>query len=144
MLPYSRANALHEAYMAYLQAIDDRCKEHGVEVYIVYSVSGSAGFLYESVIYWPDEVPALHRSVTPEEVLAAAPATEPNPDGRALVEEIRKASIELFYEHGCIHFQIGRAYPYTRDRNAAAVQILKSIRTSVDPQAMINPEALGL
>ncbi|MFK7954593.1 MAG: FAD-binding oxidoreductase [Lysobacterales bacterium] len=144
VVPYSGAVALHEAYNSYLKSIAERCESHGVEVYIVYTVSGPAGFLYECVIYWPDELAELHRSVTDDQILSSTPKAEPNPEGRALVEEIRLATIELFHEHGCIHFQIGRAYPFVRGRNGAALKLLKDLRSSVDPKGTINPKALGL
>ncbi len=144
VLPYSGAVALHQDYRAYLKSIADRCSKARVEVYTIFSVSGPAGFLYECVIYWPDELPEFHREITPEQILASTPAPTANPEGRALVEEIRLATIELFHRHGCIHFQIGRAYPYARDRNPAALKLLRDLRQSVDPNHSINPEALGL
>jgi D-lactate dehydrogenase (cytochrome) len=48
------------------------------------------------------------------------------------------------YAHGAAHLQIGRAYPYTRERDAAALALLRGIKTATDPQALLNPGALGL
>ena len=82
--------------------------------------------------------------LAPAEILAAAPEPESNEQGRALVEEIRLATADLFYQHGCVHFQIGRAYPFARDRNPAALSLLTEVRRSVDPHGLINPGALGV
>lgn len=144
VVPYSRAVELHNDYQQYLNSIKDQCDATGVEVYIVYATCGPAGFLYECVIYWPDSWPDLHKQVMPAEILAAAPEPEPNERGRALVEEIRLATTDLFYQHGCVHFQIGRAYPFARDRNPAALSLLTEVRRSVDPDGLINPGALGV
>lgn len=144
VVPYSKAVGLHDDYQQYLSSIKDRCDACRVEVYIVYATCGPAGFLYECVIYWPDSWPDLHKKVMPAEMLAAAPEPESNQAGRALVEEIRLATTDLFYQHGCVHFQIGRAYPFARDRNAAALSLLTEVRRSVDPHGLVNPGALGV
>lgn len=144
VVPYSKAVALHTDYQRYLADIKNQCEAHGVEVYIVYATCGPAGFLYECVIYWPDSWPELHQQVMPEAMLKAAPEPAPNEKGRELVEEIRLATTEIFYQHGCVHFQIGRAYPFARDRNAAALTLLKNVRQAVDPRGVVNPGALGV
>ncbi len=144
VVPYSSADPLHNEYRAYIDSIQDRCSQHGVEVYIVYATTGSAGFLYECVIYWPDHWPQLHQKHTADEILSAVDEPEDNPEGRALVEEIRRETIEIFYRHGAIHFQIGRAYPFARDRNPAALKLLTDLRDGLDPNRLINPGALGL
>ncbi|WP_446831769.1 FAD-binding oxidoreductase [Candidatus Foliamicus sp.] len=144
IVPFSGAEALHEEYLQYMQGVRGECREKGVQAFIVYSVSGSGGFLYEVVIYWQDEWLAFHHHHLAEALQKTAREPSPNPEGRALVERIRVALIELMYKHGAAHLQIGRAYPYARDRNTAAIDVLKSVKQQVDPLGLINPGALGI
>jgi D-lactate dehydrogenase (cytochrome) len=115
-----------------------------VRVYVVYATCGASAFLFEPVIYWKDAWPALHRHTMPTAMLAAW--TEPPPDeaARQLVERLRVEIIDLMYAHGAAHLQIGRAYPYTRERDAAALELLRTLKAATDPQALLNPGALGL
>jgi len=52
--------------------------------------------------------------------------------------------IDLAFEHGGIHLQIGKVYPYLRERDENAVAILKDIKRRMDPEGLLNPGALGL
>jgi FAD/FMN-containing dehydrogenase len=45
---------------------------------------------------------------------------------------------------GCAHFQIGRGYPYLRSRDEAAVDLLETIKSVLDPTGALNPGGLGL
>ena len=129
VIPYSKAGALHSDYMQYLESIRAECDALGVEVYIVYATTGRNGFLYECVIYWPDEWLASHRDTLTDEQKAMFSEPAPNAAARDKVEEIRQRTVEIFYEHGCVHFQIGRAYPYARDRDAGGPAVARE-RTS--------------
>ena len=144
IVPFSGAVGLHEEYLQYLDGLRGECEEKGVQAFVVYSSSGKAGFLWEVVIYWEDEWLAFHRRYLPEEMSAAAKEGRANPEGRALVERMRVDLIELMYRHGAVHLQIGRAYPYARDRDAGALQLLRSVKRQVDPAGLINPGALGI
>ena len=144
IVPYSRATSLHDEVESYLERMREECAQKRVMVYLVYSTSGRAGFLYENVIYWEDEWLAYHRHYLTEEMRSMFKESRPNPEGRALVERIRLELIEIMYRHGSTHLQIGRAYPYARDRNPAALQLLRSLKKQVDPTGLINPGALGI
>ena len=144
IVPFSSAAGLHQEYQQYLEGIRRECEEKRVQAFVVYSTSGKAGFLWEVVIYWEDEWLSFHRRYLPEEMQGAASEGPPNPEGRELVERMRLELIELMYRHGAAHLQIGRAYPYARDRDPGALQLLRSVKQQVDPKALINPGALGI
>ena len=144
IVPFSNAVGLHEEYLQYLAALREECEEKGVDAYVVYSVSGKAAFLWEVVIYWDDEWLSFHRRYLPDEVRGDVSEGEANPDGRELVERMRVDLIELMYRHGAAHLQIGRAYPYARDRDPGALELLRSVKRQVDPEGLINPGALGI
>ena len=44
-------------------------------------------------------------------------------------------------EHGGIHFQIGRWYPYTRDRDEAFLKLLRELKGQVDPKGICESPA---
>ncbi|MEM1261294.1 MAG: FAD-binding oxidoreductase [Pseudomonadota bacterium] len=144
VIPYSQATALNTAYCDYIDEIRPVCEQLGIDVYIVYATTGRNGFLYECVIYWSDEWLDSHQATLTDEQRAMMSEPTANPDAREMVEQIRLRSIEIFYEHGCTHYQIGRAYPYTRDRDPGALRLLRAIRNEIDPNNTINPGALGL
>jgi len=50
----------------------------------------------------------------------------------------------VFSRHKAAHFQVGRAYPYRRDRDPASFALLEAIKQAVDPDNRVNPGALGL
>ncbi len=70
--------------------------------------------------------------------------SEPRPAAREAVEDLRLKIIDVMDAHGGIHFQIGRWYPYTRDRDDTFLNLLRELKTQVDPKGILNPGALGL
>jgi D-lactate dehydrogenase (cytochrome) len=144
IFPPSGVLAFHQAMMALRQAWQPRLDAHGVLLPVVYATIGRGAFLYEPVIYWPDDWPELHSQVMPPGMLATLRPSDPNPAARALVEELRVSIIELMFRHGAAHLQIGRAYPYLRERNAPFVQLLRDIKRELDPRHLMNPGVLGL
>ncbi len=144
IVPFSRAVGLHEEYLQYLAELREECDEKRVDAYVVYSVSGKAAFLWEVVIYWDDEWLSFHRRYLPDEVRGVLSEGRANPEGRELVERMRLELIELMYRHGAAHLQIGRAYPYARDRDPGALKLLRTVKRQVDPLGLINPGALGI
>jgi FAD/FMN-containing dehydrogenase len=102
------------------------------------------GLLYEPVFYWEDSHSTFHRKETPPEMLATMRSFPDNPEGRAVVQQVRDAMVELMYAHGAVHLQIGKAYPYVRERDGAFMGLLSAIKSQIDPQGLINPGALGL
>lgn len=144
IFPHSTVGAFNQAFEAWLRAQASALEQHDVRVYVVYATSGPSSFLFEPVIYWKDSWPALHRGTMPPAMLSAWTEPPPNPAARELVERLRVEIIDLMYAHGAAHLQIGRAYPYARERDPAALALLQQVKASADPQSLFNPGALGL
>lgn len=140
----SRVDAFHAALQAWLATQGDACERVGIKVYTVFAMCGPSGFLYEPVIYWPDEWPALHREVMPASALQAWREPPANLPARERVEQMRVAIVDLMRQHGASHLQIGRAYPYSQQRDPAFLGLLTALKREVDPRGLINPGALGL
>jgi FAD/FMN-containing dehydrogenase len=134
-------NAAFDRWHQQRRAELERCD---VRVYVVYATCGPSAMLYEPVIYWRDSWPALHRRTMPEAMLQAWREPAPNPAARELVEQLRVELIDLMYQHGAAHLQIGRAYPYARERDPAALALLAAVKAETDPSSLLNPRALGL
>jgi D-lactate dehydrogenase (cytochrome) len=144
IFPHSAATAFNAAFEAWQRERQPLLEQHDVRVYVVYATCGPSGFLYEPVIYWKDEWPSLHRRTMPQAMLDGWREPAADPAARQLVERLRVELIELMYAHGAAHLQIGRAYPFARERDAAALLLLQRIKATTDPQALLNPGALGL
>jgi D-lactate dehydrogenase (cytochrome) len=144
IFPPSAVLNFHRAVSELRARQETRLEALGILLPVVYATVGRNGFLYEPVIYWPDTWPALHRRVMPEAVLARMQSGESNLEVRAAVEELRTSLIELMYAHGAVHLQIGRAYPYLRERDDAFEALLRGIKRELDPRNLMNPGVLGL
>jgi len=129
-----------ELYASYA----DKMERHKVEKAAMFTSISTNGFLYEPVFYWEDDRTIFHQRYLPQEYLAMLPEYAANPDGRALVAEMRGKIQDLFSETGAVHMQVGKSYPYLRNRQDEAVQILKDVKKHLDPDGLMNPGALGL
>ena len=144
ILPNSRIAAFREAYLAYLERQSEAMRAARVEVVETYSSLGRNGFLYEPVWYWEDSLSLFHERVSPPAMLESLPRFEENLSGRELVETMKTDIIDIMFECGAVHLQIGRVYPYLRDRDPRTTALLRSLRDELDGERLINPGTLGL
>jgi hypothetical protein len=144
LLPFSRAvpfrRDLEQLYAGYAE----RMKQHKVEYGAMFLTVSTNAFLYEPVFYWEEARNACSERMVPADYLSQLPVYPPNPEGSALVAEMKQAIIDLMHRHGAAHFQIGKLYPYLQDRNPAAEKLLRDIKRAIDPERRLNPGALGL
>lgn len=144
IIPYSRIDAFREAYLAYLEKQSRAMKDARVEVVETYASLGRNGFLYEPVWYWEDSLSLFHERVAPQDMLKGLPRFEENLAARELVETMKKDIIDIMFEFGAAHLQIGRVYPYLRERDAQSTALLRAARDQLDSSGLINPGTLGL
>lgn len=144
IFPHSAIGAFDDAFESWHRMWRPELERRDMRIFVVYATCGPSAFLYEPVIYWKDAWPALHRRTMPQAVLAAWREPPPDPAARDVVEQLRVELIELMYAHGAAHLQIGRAYPFARERDEAALSVLRGIKALTDPLGLLNPGALGL
>ncbi|MCC5867445.1 MAG: FAD-binding oxidoreductase [Gammaproteobacteria bacterium] len=144
LLPFSRAVPFRRDLEQLYARHENSMREHKIQYGAMFLSVSTNAFLYEPVFYWEDERNACIDRMVPADYLAQLPTYPPNPQGRALVAEMKQEIIDLMHQHGAAHFQIGKLYPYLADRNAAAVKLLRDIKAAVDPKQGMNPGALGL
>ncbi|MGI9291812.1 MAG: FAD-binding oxidoreductase [Gammaproteobacteria bacterium] len=144
IMPFSKLNAFHARLNKLYEEYAERMEQHSVEKAAMFTSISTNGFLYEPVFYWEDDRTPFHKRYLPQEYLDVLPEYPPNPEGRALVAEMKSRINDIFREFGATHMQIGKSYPYMRDRQANAGDLLKTIKKQLDPDGLMNPGGLGL
>ncbi|NKB44719.1 MAG: FAD-binding protein [Alphaproteobacteria bacterium] len=144
ILPFSRVAEFQEKLSALHSRYQEQMDTHKIITASMFTTLATNGFLYEPVFYWEDSREPFHDRHTDPEMLKKLTDFPTNMDGRALVEEMKKGIIDCFYSCGGTHMQIGKVYPYTRERDAGAMAMVKMLKTHVDPKGLMNPGALGL
>jgi len=114
--------------------------EHG---YLMSTVSNHA-FLLEPCLYWPDSRTPFHTGVLSRQLLDKLPEHPDSPEARREVESLRHAIADKLHELGATCFQVGKVYPYSRNRDPAQWQLLKTLKAALDGKSLVNPGALGL
>lgn len=142
LLPHSQVDAFHAAFTDYVASKRDEMAAKKATIGAMFSSIGSGIFLYEPALYWQDELTEYHHRMMEPGYLAGLPRYPANPAGAALVEEVRNHIIDLMHAHGAAHFQVGKLYPYNRDRDPGALALLCAIKAELDPDGLLNPGAL--
>ena len=144
IFPFSQVAPFHEALGEFLGRHSTEMERNKMRAVTVYASTSTNGFLYEPVFQWYDVPGVFHRRHTPSDIIRNADRNEPNPSARLLARELKDRVVDLMFEYGGVHLQIGKMYPYLADRNPAQVRLLRELKNAVDPRNLINPGALGL
>lgn len=144
ILPFSKVEEFKTKIDALYDRYSDKMAQHKIVKASMFTTIATNAFLFEPVFYWDDSRAAFIDRHTDPEVLKAIKTFEPNIEGRKIVSEMKQGIIDCIYECGGTHMQIGKAYPYTRERDEGALNVVKSLKAHVDPKGLMNPGALGL
>ena len=144
ILPHSACAAFHLELKAFFNRHQQKMDELGIWYGGMFATIGSSGFLYELALYWPDEITAYHRQIIPDDYLANLPTYPANPKARQLVDQLKQDLIALYSKHQAINFQLGKAYPYASRLQASSLSLMKALKQTVDPGAVIAPGNLEL
>ncbi len=140
IVPWSAAAGLDTAMSALIARHAVACAAVKLTIGTSFFGVARSGLLYEPVLYWPDARLLSHERMTGD----ALPRHPANPAAAALVSSISAEMIEVFHAAGATHLQIGRLYPWQRQRDAGAMALITAIKAEIDPKGLINPGALGL
>ena len=111
----------------------------------MFETVGTAGFLYEIAIYWPDVRTVYHEQMLEKDFLAKLPSYPGEPRGARLRREAEdRPGRAVHAKFGAAHFQLGRAYPLRPELDRQADALLVAIKAQLDPRNLMNPGALGL
>lgn len=144
ILPHKNVLPFHDALSAFYQARKSDMDRLGVWHGSMFNPVGSAGFLYEIALYWPDARTQYHDQMLGSEYLESLTAYPANTEVQDYVDQLKNDLVALYAEHGSAHFQIGRAYPYRARLDAQADDLIVAIKARLDPDGLMNPGALGL
>lgn len=144
VLPFSKVLQHHADFEALLAEYRERMQRHRVQLTRMLMFFSSNAFIYEPTFLWEDERTIYHRRVYPPELLARVPEHPANPQGRALVLELKKRIQELCVKNGASHMQVGKDYPWLATRQPAVRELVRSLKRLLDPDGLMNPGALGL
>ncbi len=144
ILPFSSVLQHHADFEALVAEYKDRMVEHKVALTRMLMTFSTNAFIYEPTFLWEDEQTIYHKRVFPAKVLPSKPVHPANPQGRALLKEIKGRIQALCIKNGASHFQVGKDYPYMQTRKPAVAELVRGLKQLVDPQNLMNPGALGL
>jgi FAD/FMN-containing dehydrogenase len=141
---HSDARALIAAFDAMIAPHLPEMAVKGVTLTRLASALGNHSFSFEPVFHWRDAwLPAHRHALSPARAeTLAEPAA--NPDARALVDGLRRETVELFRRLGAASNQIGRTYPYLDALSPAPAALLRGAKRMLDPACLMNPGVLGL
>ena len=100
--------------------------------------------IFEPAFYYPDALTAFHlRNLQPEDAerYGSLPAV---PGATAAVTGMLRDLAQIFMEHGAVHQQLGKFYPYRESLHPDTWALLEGIKQLVDPDRLMNPGNLGL
>jgi FAD/FMN-containing dehydrogenase len=116
--------------------------DHGVSFTRLASALSNHCFSFEPVFHWQDSWLPIHRAVADPAHLRQYNEPPPNPEGRALVDQLRRETVNLFRDFGAASNQIGRVYPYFSALAPEPASLLLAVKRHLDPRGLMNPGVL--
>lgn len=142
--PLSTAIPAAAATEAFLEKKKPILEKWGIRTSYLTCFSG-AEFVIEPSFYWRDELGAFRLSLIEPEFADKWKVHGPELDKRRVVLELRDELRDLFDALGGLHLQIGKYYPYfSMMENEALPRVLEGFKSSLDPNRLMNPGALGM
>jgi len=144
IVPFSRLLQHHADFEAMVDEYRERMEEYGVQLTRMLMAFSSNAFIYEPTFLWNDSQTIYHRTMYPQQLLPDVPTHPDNPEGRALVKEIKQRIQDICTKNGTCHMQIGKDYPYLDTRKPETAGLVRQLKAVMDPNGLMNPGALGL
>jgi FAD/FMN-containing dehydrogenase len=144
IIAFSRLLQHHADFEAMLDEYRERMEAAGVQLTRMLMFFSTNAFIYEPTFLWEDSQTIYHKKVYPAKLLPDVQTHPDNPEGRALVKEIKQRIQELCIKNGACHMQIGKDYPYLETRKPEMAGLVRNLKRTLDPNGLMNPGALGL
>ncbi|QIG53587.1 FAD-binding oxidoreductase [Altererythrobacter sp. BO-6] len=144
LLPHGKAQDCYNAINALFDRHRDEMERLGIHIGTLVANVGGQGVIIEPCIYWPDASNPLIRDTVEDSHLKRLPKLAANAESWALTQKLKRALVDLFFEHKAVHFQIGRTYRYRESLDPAANALLQLLKRQLDPKGLMNPGSLGL
>jgi glycolate oxidase len=143
-LPHSRVAEFDAAVNAFFGARASEMTRLGVWRGGMFMTVGSTAFLYEVALYWPGAPSAYHKAAVPADYLAKLPPGVDSSETNRFVDQLKRDLIDLYTQFGALHFQLGKAYPYASVLLPESLALIRSLKRTLDPDGLMNPEGLEL
>ena len=143
-LAHDRAVPFHQALEALLAEEADAMARHGIVCGGMFMAVGTTAFVYEPAFYWPDAQTPYQARVVEADYLKSLPVHPRSQANEAEALRIKARVLDLMHEHGGVHFQIGKVYPFAQDHDPAHWALLKALKAQLDPKGILARGNLGL
>lgn len=142
-VPASQLKTVFEATMAYFASKADVLERYHIATS---HLTGSSGtdIVFEPAFYYPDALKTFHlRNLEPadSERYRNLPAV---PGATDAVIGMLGDLARIFTDHGAVHQQLGKFYPFRESLQPGTWALLAGIKEIVDPDGLMNPGSLGL
>ncbi|WP_432201108.1 FAD-binding oxidoreductase [Erythrobacter sp. W53] len=144
LVPHGRSAECFAAFKKLFEDHASAMEELGVHYGTLVATVGGAGMVIEPCLYWPDASNPLINDTIEKAHLKKLPKLKPNEPAWELTQKLKKAIVDIFFEHEAAHFQIGRTYRYRDSLEPRADALLKAAKAELDPRGLMNPGSLGL
>lgn len=141
---HSQGVALVDAHRALMASHAAAMTAQGVSVTYLLSALGNHSFSFETVFHWGDHWLPIHAEKVDPARLRSLREPDANPAARAVVAELRSATVSLFRDFGAASNQIGRTYPYLEALDEQPAALMRALEAQLDPEGLMNPGVLGL
>ncbi|MEN9774346.1 MAG: hypothetical protein RL322_1416 [Pseudomonadota bacterium] len=142
IVPLSHASATLAEIETYFTSAAPEFARHEIAHSILMS-TGGAFVTIEPMFLWADELDPLHFEHLAERHWSRFGGRPARPDARTEVVRHREAIRAILESHGAVHVQVGRFYRHLECLDPGSQALLKTVRAALDPNAQLNPGALG-
>ena len=144
LVPHSKAMLAYEKTKQVFEQHQEAIDKYHIGIGYLLATVASNVFVLEPVFFWPDELNELHYHAIEPQHIKRVKKFSASPEARAAVQAIREDLILSYKNLGGVHMQIGKTYLFQQGISETNFNLLKEIKTLVDPNNRINPTALGL
>ncbi len=144
IVPVSEGQATWAEIADVFQHMREELDQHNILTGYLVTTLSTTGFLIEPVFIWPEEIWPIHEQTVGSDTMKKLHKHAPSPEATATVERARQKVLDVFSKHGAAHFQIGRTYRFSEERDKDTLNLLENIKKIVDEKSIVNPGALGL
>ncbi len=144
LVPHSKAVETVTRIEEYFQGQGPAMEPYHVHTGYLFATVSNHCFVVEPVFFWHDALTEIHRRSLEPDFLSRLKGFPEDLEARRSVVALRKGLIEVMGEQGAIHLQLGKSYPYREVLQPEAWRLVQAIKDAVDPEARLNPQALGL
>jgi len=144
LIPHSRAIAVINGAEKIFSGQRELMEREGIGAGFLFATVSTNCFVVEPVFFWPDAMTEIHRDTVEPGVLKKLPGFDENPEARRAVALIRQELLAFFRDMGAAHLQVGKAYLYKEGLKSPSWELVRQLKSILDPDNRINPGALGL